>query len=587
MDAYKEIPVTTEFTGIPVSPGIAMARTFRFKHIDLGMLKDHGFPVENVSDEITRLERAITESAEQVGRLQAEAPEHTGGQVAEIFKAHAELLQDEPLLSRIRSLVSEKGVNAEYVLANEIAEIESRFSSINEEHLQVRLLDIQDVLHRLLRNLLDIEHVRTNPLRRINHRVVLIAETLLPSDMTLLDLKHIAGIVLEQGSAASHVAIMARAMRIPAVFRVASIGSVVRNNDFLIVDGSEGRVILNPSKETIDLYEKSRERKKKIPVKTVPKNRCRTKDGKPVSLLANAASAQEVENAFIAGAEGIGLFRTEFYYMSRHRLPTLEEETGFYRQVLSICRKRPLTLRLLDLGADKTLPYLRMTPEQNPQLGMRGIRYLLGNSDIFHNHLVSLVRASAVAPLQLLVPFVSRVEEIAAVRDRIDSIAREEGVGRERISLGMMVEIPAVIFSLPSFMGLVDFISIGTNDLIQYTFAADRDHGQLEEYRRTALMVISRMIKYIVVNARSANKEVTVCGEMAGDPRYAEILVGLGVHSLSMQPDSIAAVCSALGRKSYKELIEDAERFILSPLDKGLFSFPDEAKRHDRALHRP
>jgi phosphotransferase system enzyme I (PtsI) len=403
---------------------------------------------------------------------------------------------------------------------------------------------------------------------------VLVAASLLPSDMTLLDLKHIAGIVLEQGSAASHVAIMVRAMRIPAVFRIAGVNSLVRNNSLVIVDGSEGRVILNPSKETVDLYEKKSARRKKAPSRKGVIKKCRTTDGTPVTLLANAASEQEVENAFNTGAEGIGLFRTEFYYMSRRRLPTIEEETGFYRQVLSMCRKRPLTLRLLDLGADKTLPYLRMPPEQNPQLGVRGIRYLLGNSEIFYNHLVSLVRASAVAPLQLLVPFVSRVEEIVAVRDRIDSIAREEGVARERISLGMMIEVPAVIFSLPSFLGLIDFISIGTNDLIQYTFAADRDHGLLEEYRRNALFVVSRMVKYIVVNALAARKGVTVCGEMAGNPRYAELLVGLGVHSLSMQPDSIAEVRSALGRKCLKDLIEDAERYILSPLDKELFPLP-------------
>jgi phosphotransferase system enzyme I (PtsI) len=571
MDPHTESLTTMEFTGVPVSPGIAMAKSFRFKHLDLGMLKDHGFPVENVADEITRLDRAIAESAEQVGRLQVETQENTGDQITGIFKAHAELLRDQSLLTRIRSLVSEKGVNAEFVLANEIASIESRFSSIKEEHIQVRLLDVQDVLHRLLRNLLDIEHVRTNPLRRIDHSVVLISETLLPSDMMLLDLRHIAGIVLEMGSAASHVAIMARAMRIPAVFRIASVSSLMRNNSLVVVDGSEGRVILNPSKETVDLYEKKRARRKLSPSRKGAIKTCRTIDGTPVTLLANAGSEQEVENAFNAGAEGIGLFRTEFYYMSQHRLPTIEEETGFYRQVLSICKKRPLTLRLLDLGADKTLPYLRMPPEQNPQLGVRGIRYLLGNSEIFYNHLVSLVRASAVAPLQLLIPFVSRVEEVVAVRDRIDTIAREEGVARERISIGMMIEIPAVIFSLRAFMGMVDFISIGTNDLIQYTFAADRDHGQLEEYRRSALTVISRMVKYIVVNALSAKKDVTVCGEMAGDPRYAEIFVGLGVHSLSMQPDSIAVVRSALGRKRIKDLIEDAERFSLSPLDKTFF----------------
>jgi phosphotransferase system enzyme I (PtsI) len=563
---------TMEFSGVPVAPGIALAKAFIFKHLDLDTLKDHHFPVESVANEIARLEHAINESAEQVGRLQAETRKHTGDQVAEIFEAHGALLRDQSLLSRIRSLVSEKGMNAEFVLANEIAEIESRFASITEEHLQARLLDIQDVLHRLLRNLLNIEHVRTNPLRRVTSSVILVAENLLPSDLTLVDFKHISGIALAEGSAASHVAIMSRSMRVPAVFRASGVETLVRNDMPLIIDGFDGRIIVNPSAETRVLYEKKSADVRMKPRQGQRNASCKTSDGMPVSIMANAASLEEVEQAIGAGAEGIGLFRSEFYYMSLGRLPSVQEETEYYRQVIARSGALPFTLRLLDLGADKSLPNLRWPAEQNPQLGMRGIRVLLENPEILRNHLTAIIRASAFSPLRLLIPFVSHIEEVGTIQSLIREIAYREGADAARISVGMMVEIPAVLFSLHTFLSAVDFLSVGTNDLMQYVFAVDREQGGLERFRRNTESLACRIAGYIASQASAAKKPATICGELAGDPRYASILVGMGVTSLSMQADAIGAVSETIGGKSRKELEDDARRFVLSPLDGALFA---------------
>jgi phosphoenolpyruvate-protein phosphotransferase (PTS system enzyme I) len=572
MSVSTKAAVSLEFTGMPIAPGVVIAPAFHFKHLDLDSLKDHGFPVENISDEIERLERAITESAEQVVKLQADTRARTGDEIAEIFQAHGALLQDDTLLSRIRSLVSEKGVNAEYVLANEIAQIESRFSTIDEEHLQVRLLDIQDVLHRLLRNLLNIEHVRSTPLRLIKSSVILVAENLLPSDLSLFELRHIAGIALEGGSAASHVAIMSRSMGVPAVFQVRGLGAIIRNGIPLILDGTEGRIVVNPSAETRALYGKKSLDKRSTASHQSRITSCRTKDGVSVSLWANAASAGDIEQAIDAGAEGIGLFRSEFYYMANGRLPTTAEETDFYRQIVGLCKGRPLTIRLLDLGADKSLPYLRQPQEQNPQLGLRGIRLLLMNPEMMRNHITAIIRASMKGEIRLLIPFVSYVEEVAAVRSLVSEIARSEGADASHIAIGMMVEIPAVVISLETFLPSVDFLSIGSNDLMQYTFALDRDHAGLEKYRRNAESMVCRIAENIATRASRAGKPVAVCGEMAGDPRCASMLVGLGITALSMQPDSIGPVRDAINRRVYGELKEEARQFITSPLDGALFA---------------
>jgi phosphoenolpyruvate-protein kinase (PTS system EI component) len=310
-------------------------------------------------------------------------------------------------------------------------------------------------------------------------------------------------------------------------------------------------------------YEKKSAAAPAAPPRARTARKCSTKDGVTIRLEANAGSIAEVKEALRAGAEGIGLLRTEMFYLSFSRLPTVEEEARYYREILALCREKPLTIRLLDTGADKTLPYLSMPREENPYLGVRGVRFLLHHPDILTNHCTAILRACKDGgTVRILVPFVSLPQEVDAVAGALLRIGKKEGVSRSRYSLGIMVELPAAVMSLRSFLDKVDFLSIGTNDLVQYAFAASRENSQLEEYRAGSFPVLLRLINHIVEANAADRKEITVCGEVASDPSLAPFLAGLGIRTLSMQPAAMAGVCREIEKKSFGELERMAREYL-------------------------
>jgi len=552
--------------GEPISPGLALGQAYLLKPINLDALEKNRFPVNDTVHEIERLDQAIEKTMTQLQRLLAQADESLHREVGGIFQVQVALLEDSNFLDRIKTRIRKEAVNTEHVIATEIQKTEATFKRLKDEVMRSRFLDIQDVHHRLLRNLLDIEHVRTNPFKRLAEPVVLVADSLLPSDIALLELSKILGIVIEEGSKVSHVAIIAKSLGIPALTKVVGSMTVIRSGDSVMVDAHEGIVLVNPDPHDLDRYEHTRKHheahalsSRGIPSEFPP---CRTTDGVDVTLEANAGSLREVEDALAAGADGVGLLRTEFFYMACPKLPTVAEESAFYRHVVRAMRPRPVTIRLLDLGADKTVSYLKLPEEANPQLGVRGVRLLNRSPELLRHHLVSVLRASATGPIRVLLPFVATLADLDRVLGVLDELCHAEHITREHIRVGIMVEVPSVALGVKPFLDRVDFLSIGTNDLMQYVFAASREDSDLDEYRQSHHPTILRLVHSIAAVARSNRKPVSVCGELASDPLIAPLLVGLGVRALSMQTAALAAVRDSIRRHSARELGELAHRAL-------------------------
>jgi len=483
------------------------------------------------------------------------AEENGNKEAHSIFNAQMSFLNDHSFLGGIRSRVRKEKVNMEHVLAQEIGTLSKTFSRMADETIKVRFSDIEDVYHRLLRNLLDIEHVRANPVRRLTEPVIFIADKLLPSDMALLDFGKILGVAVTEGSAVSHVSIICRSLEIPALSGVTGACDLIRTGDPVLLDGNNGRLVAHPSREDKALFKARPKTTRFFPsIKSAAAAPpCRTRDGREISLEANAGSLKEVERAARLGASGIGLLRTELFYMSMGRLPKEDEEVRFYRDVLREMKGRPVTLRLLDLGADKGLPYIESKPEENPQLGTRGLRFLFRHPELLDNHLKRILLASRERPIRLLIPFVSAAEEVESFRARLEKVGLAEGLSLKNIRTGIMVEIPSAAFTLADFIDSIDFVSIGTNDLIQYFFAVSREDPDLEEYREPLHPGFLRLLKSAAATAGAAGKPVSLCGEMAGDPQMALLLAGLGLSGLSMAPEFLPMVRDTLNAALYSE----------------------------------
>jgi phosphoenolpyruvate-protein phosphotransferase len=547
--------------GISASPGIAVGKAYHFAQIDLKALEENKMPVEDVKSETARFRNAVDKSIEQLRGLKESSKNEGLREITAIFQVHILLLSDADFLKTVPALISQTKLNTEYILANQIRDLEKRFATLGSEIARAKVLDVQDVYFRLLRNVLDIEHVRALPLRRMPSAVILVAEGLLPSDIALLDLKKIIGIAIENGSTVSHVSIIARALSIPFVINARGVASLSHHGSVLVLDACDGNLVLRPQPDTVARYEKRAQ--KECSLRQASRHatlQCFTKDGIKIRLEANAGSAPEVRESLESGAEGIGLLRSELFYLSREALPSIDEETAFYESIMALCGQRPLTVRLLDIGADKTLPYLNTVCEENPHLGVRGIRFLLRHPALFRNHLTSVVRACRTRGARILLPFVSVPREVAETRRIIIDICKKEGVDPESCPVGIMLEIPAAVLSLTDFIAMVDFLSIGTNDLVQYIFAACRENSSLDEYRAASFPLLLKLVKSVIEAAAMARKEVTVCGEIAADPVAAACLVGAGVRVLSMNASAVRMVGQELSKKSIQECITLAER---------------------------
>ena len=538
--------------GIQASDGISIAPCYLFVEPNLNIDKK---TIDNPQQEITRFDNAMHESKVQLTKIRNTAEEALGAEHAAIFDAHLLVLDDPELINPIKEAIEQKSVNAESALEDKANEFIQIFESMDNEYMKERAADIRDVSKRIKANLLGVE--LPSP-ATIDHEVIVVAHDLTPSDTAQLNKQFVKGFVTNIGGRTSHSAIMARSLEIPAVVGAKSIIDEVNNGDILIIDGEAGVVIVDPTEEEISEYtERARQvEQDKEELKQFVDEKTETKDGHHVELAANIGTPKDVDSVIENGGEGVGLFRTEFLYMGRDNMPTEDEQFESYKTVLEAMDGKPVVVRTLDIGGDKELSYLDMPEELNPFLGYRAIRLCLDREDIFRPQLRALLRASTYGTLKIMFPMVATIDEFRQAKsillDEKEKLKSEGHDVSDDIEVGIMVEIPATAMIAKQFAKEVDFFSIGTNDLIQYTFAADRMSEHVSYLYQPFNPSLLHLIKNVIDASHEADIWTGMCGEMAGDSRAIPLLLGLGLDEFSMSATSILKA-----RRQMKSLTTD------------------------------
>ncbi|EHL2683348.1 phosphoenolpyruvate--protein phosphotransferase [Listeria monocytogenes] len=551
-----------ELKGIAASDGIAIAKAYLLVEPDLSYEKTE---VTDVESEVKRFESALEVSRTELSMIREKAAKDLGEDKAQIFDAHLLVLNDPELTGPIEESIKNSKTNAETALQETTDMFIGMFESMDNEYMRERAADIKDVRKRVLSHLLGV--TIPNP-ALIDEEVVVVAADLTPSDTAQLNRNFVKGFVTDIGGRTSHSAIMARPLEIPAVVGTKEVTASVAKNDIVIIDGLEGNVIIHPTEEQIAHYEKIKsdfalqqaEWDKLKNEKTV------SKDGVHVELAANIGTPNDLEGVISNGGEAVGLYRTEFLYMGRDNFPTEEEQFEAYKAVVSGMDGKSVVVRTLDIGGDKTLPYLELPEEMNPFLGFRAIRLCFANEELFRTQLRALLRASVYGNLKIMFPMIATVNEFRQARDiLLDEKAKLKAAGTEvsdSIELGIMIEIPAAAVLADQFAKEVDFFSIGTNDLIQYTMAADRMNERVSYLYQPYNPSILRLVKMVIDASHKEGKWTGMCGEMAGDQTAVPLLLGLGLDEFSMSASSILKSRSLIKRLDQSEMVKLAEEAL-------------------------
>ncbi|PLR75594.1 phosphoenolpyruvate--protein phosphotransferase [Bacillus sp. V3-13] len=548
--------------GIAASSGIAIAKAYRLVEPDLTFTKK---TVEDAGLEVERFQNAVNTAKHELEQIRNRANAELGADKAAIFDAHLLVLSDPELITPIEDKIKTEKVNAEPALQETADMFISMFESMDNEYMKERAADIRDVTKRVLAHLLQVQ--MTSP-SMINEEVIVVAEDLTPSDTAQLNRQFVKGFTTDIGGRTSHSAIMARSMEIPAVVGTKKATHNIENGDIVIVDGLKGEVHINPSRELIDDYKKVQQdfEKQKAEWAKLVNEKSFSADGHHVELAANIGTPKDLKGVKANGGEGIGLYRTEFLYMGRDQLPTEEEQFESYKAVLEGMEGKPVVVRTLDIGGDKELPYLDLPKEMNPFLGFRAIRLCLEEQDLFRTQLRALLRASVYGNLKIMFPMISTLQEFRAAKavleeERANLLSKGIQVA-EQIELGIMVEIPSTAVLADQFAKEVDFFSIGTNDLIQYTMAADRMNERVSYLYQPYNPAILRLVKMVIDAAHKEGKWAGMCGEMAGDELAIPILLGLGLDEFSMSATSILKARAQLRRLNKNEMEQLAEKVL-------------------------
>lgn len=565
------------YKGTGASPGIALGRALVIEHSELVIEKK---TIENIDEEIQKLESAVKVSKEELTKVKEKALAELGEHEAEIFEAHLLVLEDPELIGSAISKIRDEKVNADYAL-NEIKEMfVVMFESMDNEYMRERAADIKDVTNRVLRHILGIKVV---DLAGLDEEVVLIAHDLTPSDTATMNKNMVLGFLTDIGGRTSHTAIMARTLEIAAVVGLNDITKKVKDGDYIVFNGDTGEVIVNPDEETkakyASLKEEFEEYRKSLEL--LKGQASITTDGRHVELAGNIGSPNDVEGLIKNDAEGVGLYRTEFLYMDKEdSFPTEEEQYEAYKAVLEGMNNKPIVIRTLDIGGDKELPYFEMEAEMNPFLGYRAIRLCLDRKDIFKTQLRALYRASVHGKLRIMFPMISSLEELLDAKEVIKEVLKEldaENIAYSNdVEVGMMIEIPSAAVISDVLAKHVDFFSIGTNDLIQYTCAVDRMNQKISHLYNQFNPAVLRLIKMVIDNAHKEGKWVGMCGESAGDQRMIPILLGFGLDEFSMSPISILPARKLITSLSYADMQKFADEVLAMGTAKEIKEYVDK-----------
>lgn len=562
--------------GIGASAGIAIAKAYRLEEPDLTVEKK---AVTNSDAEIERFDQAVEESKKELEVIKAHALKELGQDKADIFSAHLLVLSDPELLTPVKEKISSESVNAEFALRETADMFVSMFESMENEYMKERAADIRDVTKRVIGHLLGVDI--PNP-SLISEQVIIVAEDLTPSDTAQLNKEFVKGFTTDIGGRTSHSAIMARSLEIPAVVGTKKATEEIENGKLVIVDGISGEVIVDPSENTLTEYKAKHESflQQKAEWAKLVNEPTVTSDGQQVELAANIGTPADVKGVLENGGEAVGLYRTEFLYMGRDKLPTEEEQFDAYKSVLEQMEGKPVVVRTLDIGGDKELPYLQLPKEMNPFLGFRAIRLCLEEQEIFKTQLRALLRASTYGNLRIMFPMIATIKEFkeakAILLEVKETLIKEGHEVSDNIQIGIMVEIPSTAVLADQFAKEVDFFSIGTNDLIQYTMAADRMNEQVSYLYQPYNPAILRLITLVIEAAHKEGKWVGMCGEMAGDEIAIPILVGLGLDEFSMSATSILPARTQISKLSKAEAESFKEKILSMSTTEEVVSFVKE-----------
>lgn len=548
--------------GIGVSEGLAYAKAYLLHEVTMTVRKKE---VDDPSSEQARFARAVEQTKEQIVRLRDEAAQHMGEEQAQIFDAHLGMLDDPDWIEQIDSQIALDKVCAEYACQQIGAQLEAMFAEMDDDYMRARAADIADITKRILRNL---QGVPENALEHITEPCILVARDLTPSDTARIGAKPVVGMVTCIGGRTSHTAIMARSMGIPAIAGVERALDQIHEGDELILDGGTGELLVQPDASAREAYRKKEQARvahQSVLAQYKDKDG-QTKDGYPVVVEGNIGTPDEAARVLALGGQGIGLFRSEFLFMDREDLPDEEEQFRAYKQVCETMRGKPVTVRTLDIGGDKEVPALGLDKEDNPFLGYRAIRVCLDRTDLFLTQLRALLRAACYGDLRIMFPMICAVEELHAAKRLLEQAKaqlREQGVAFcEQIKIGIMIEIPAAAVCADLLAGEVDFFSVGTNDLIQYACAVDRVNQKVSYLYRPLHPAVLRLIHRAAQAAKAHGIEIGVCGEMAGTPKMAPVLCGLGVTHLSMSASAMLSAKADLARHTRAQCQELAQKLL-------------------------
>ncbi|HDK4234783.1 TPA: phosphoenolpyruvate--protein phosphotransferase [Staphylococcus aureus] len=549
--------------GIAASDGVAIAKAYLLVEPDLTFDKNE--KVTDVEGEVAKFNNAIEASKVELTKIRNNAEVQLGADKAAIFDAHLLVLDDPELIQPIQDKIKNENANAASALTDVTTQFVTIFESMDNEYMKERAADIRDVSKRVLSHILGVE--LPNP-SMIDESVVIVGNDLTPSDTAQLNKEFVQGFATNIGGRTSHSAIMSRSLEIPAIVGTKSITQEVKQGDMIIVDGLNGDVIVNPTEDELIAYQDKRERyfadkkelQKLLDADTV------TVDGVHAELAANIGTPNDLPGVIENGAQGIGLYRTEFLYMGRDQMPTEEEQFEAYKEVLEAMDGKRVVVRTLDIGGDKELSYLNLPEEMNPFLGYRAIRLCLAQQDIFRPQLRALLRASVYGKLNIMFPMVATINEFreakAILLEEKENLKNEGHDISDDIELGIMVEIPATAALADVFAKEVDFFSIGTNDLIQYTLAADRMSERVSYLYQPYNPSILRLVKQVIEASHKEGKWTGMCGEMAGDETAIPLLLGLGLDEFSMSATSILKARRQINGLSKNEMTELANRAV-------------------------
>ena len=547
--------------GIAASSGITIAKAYKLETPQITIEKKDSNPQE----EIEKFKNALAASRKDIETIKERATGKLSDEELEIFDAHLMVVDDPAMSDEVISMIENEKVNAEYALDVVSNNYISMFESLDDEYMRERAADIKDVTTRIKYHILGVD---VADLSLIDQEVIVVAHDLTPSDTAQLDKKFTKGFATEIGGRTSHSAIMARSLEIPAVVGIASVMSEVKHGDLLILDALKGQLIVNPDEKTIEQYQEKAEKYQKevAALKVLKDKETITTDGHKVEIVGNIGTPDDVAGVIDNGGEGVGLYRTEFLYMNSTELPTEQQQFEAYKKVLVAMNGKPVVVRTLDIGGDKKLPYLPIDPEMNPFLGYRAIRLCLDRKDIFRTQLRALLRASAYGKLRIMFPMIATIDEFvsakALLEEEKEKLVKEGVEVGQDLQVGMMVEIPAAAVLADAFAKYADFFSIGTNDLIQYSMAADRMSEKVSYLYQPLNPSILRLIKLTIDGAHSQGKWCGMCGEMAGEPDAMAVLMGLGLDEFSMSATSILKARSIANSISYQEMQQLAAKAV-------------------------